>query len=88
MQEVQTKFNNFKTLCNQIDCDNSWIKWLNDSVDLTTFLLSIKTKSNLSIDEIYEEMLITTELKHDVVEPFSLKLKKYFDYFKQIANII
>ena len=88
MEEVSKKFNNFKNLCNEIDSSNSWIVWLNESVDLTTFLLGIKSKSNLSHNELYNEMLIATELKHEVIEPFSEKLKKYFEYFKLISNII
>lgn len=87
MEVVQTKYNNFKKLCLEIDSGNSWIIWL-QTIDLTPFLLSIKAQTHLSNDEIYNEMILKTELNHEVVQPFSEKLKKYFEYFKQIANII
>lgn len=87
MDIVNQKYNNFLKLILEVDNTNEWITWA-QTIDLTTFLINIKLKNHLSVNDIYNEMLVTTELKPEIVEPFSEKLKKYFDYFKQISNII
>lgn len=88
METVNIKFNNFKTLCNEIDSLNDWVVWFVDSVDLTSFLLNIKSQNHLEIDEIYEQLIITTKLQNEKVEPHSIKIKRYIEYFKSITNII
>ena len=88
MEIVNQKFNNFKQFILEIDNTNDWVTWFVEKVDLPAFLLTIREKKYLSNDQIYNQLIETTELKQDKLTGHTDKLKKYIEYFSKISNVV
>lgn len=87
MEIVNQKFNNFKQFILEIDNTNSWVIWFQD-IQLPAFLLTIREKKYLSNDQIYNQLIETTELEQDKLTGHTDKLKKYIEYFSKISNVV
>ena len=88
MESVNEKFNNFKKFILTIDCQNTWITWFQD-IDLASFMLTVREKNHLSGDEIFNEIIKTTNIdKEKLNDSINDKLKRYISYFHEVSKIL
>lgn len=87
MEIVELKYNNMKKLCNDIDSENEWVKQLQE-VPLSAFIATIKAKSHLKEDEIYNTLIEKSQIDPKKLPNHEVKIKRYIEYFSQISKII
>lgn len=87
MDIVEIKFTNMKKLCYDIDPDNEWIRQLQD-VPLSAFIATIKAKSHLSENDIYQTLIEKSQIDAKKLVDHETKIRRYIEYFHEISKII
>ncbi len=88
MQEINKKYYNLQQLLLSIDPTNEWVLKLKDTpCDL--FLITIKTKiNNMNVNTMYDELKTKSNIDPKLLEPNEERLKRYLEYFTEIAKIV
>ena len=87
MDSVNIKFNNLKALCLQIDCENEWVKMLQD-IQLEAFLNAINSQKHLSDEEVYNALIMKSQIDKDKLLNHVDKFKRYIEYFRKIIEVM
>ncbi len=90
MQEINVKYNNLKNFVKSVDDTNDWVIYL-QSVPFEAFHLTVKQKvsNGLSLDEIYKDIVNTSKIVPEkLTDDIEKKIRRYVEYFVQIAKIM
>jgi hypothetical protein len=86
MDKLNENYEKFKTFCNDIDSNNEWVKYL-QIISIELFINTIRSKSNMSPEEIKNNLIEVAKLDKDLVKLHEVRLMRFLEYFIEISKL-